>query len=446
MIKDMVEPMFADMLPGPLKTLHFTKIDLGTEPFVFDNADVHTIDTSKLAFEGDTVKVDLDVTWDSNMDVELDCDMLPGFGIQHIKFSGRLSVLLRPLVPVLPLVGAMQISFINPPTIEFDMTGLAQVADFAGVDVAVRGVVNSIIAGMLVLPNRMLIKVDPANDFYATYLPPLGFIRVKIGSGTGFTTDAGFMKDVPDLYCSVKFGANPEWLTSTKDNDETPQWNETHDFLLSDHDQVISIDVLDSDYGKDQLVGVCQITVGELLLAGRQTTLLVLAKDNPEAKSHASITLSCDIFDLAADPSSLTAEPVVETGGSAPSLNNGLLTILVAGAKTLPGAKADLQVQAKVKVGDTEFATGVVTDMPGVDVNNPCFDSAYRVLLTPEIVKSKPDVKVTLFNKTEELGSFVVPFGDVLASPELTVTSKHTLAGGGTLHTKVFANGLVAHQ
>ena len=32
MIKEIAEPMFKTMLPGPLKTLHFTKIDLGTVP------------------------------------------------------------------------------------------------------------------------------------------------------------------------------------------------------------------------------------------------------------------------------------------------------------------------------------------------------------------------------------------------------------------------------
>ena len=32
MVKEIVEPMFKTMLPGPLATLHFTKIDLGPVP------------------------------------------------------------------------------------------------------------------------------------------------------------------------------------------------------------------------------------------------------------------------------------------------------------------------------------------------------------------------------------------------------------------------------
>jgi len=37
MLKDIVEPMFASMLPGPLSSLHFTKIDLGHVPLSLSN-------------------------------------------------------------------------------------------------------------------------------------------------------------------------------------------------------------------------------------------------------------------------------------------------------------------------------------------------------------------------------------------------------------------------
>jgi Ca2+-dependent lipid-binding protein len=442
LIKDMVEPMFPEMLPGPLKSLHFTKLDLGGKACRFDNADVHNMDTSTRGMEGDTIKLDLDVHWAGEMDIEMACGAL-GFGIQHVTFVGRLSVLMRPLVPILPLVGAMQIAFINPPAIEFDMTGLAQVADFSGVDSAVRGIIDDIIAGMLVLPNRMLVKVDPANDYYATYLPPMGLIRIKIETGTGFSTQAGLIKDVPDLYCAVKFGANKTWNTSTKDNDEAPEWNEKNDFLLSDHDQLIAVQVFDSDIGGDDLVGLCQTTVSDLILAGKKLTLPLLGKNKPEEKTGATITISCEILDLSTDPSSIPSNTDAINEAQDRSLSCGLLTILIPGAKALPGDRSAMQIKAMITAGEAVFNTAVVKDMPGIDVQNPCFDAAYRVLLTPEIVKGKPDIKMTLFNKAEELGTFTVEFADVLDSPNLSITSKHMLEGGGTFLTKIFASGLV---
>lgn len=69
-IKDVVEPMFKTMLPGPLKTLHFTKIDLGPEPLRLSNAR-----TTRTDAEG--IKLDMNVDWASKSDIEMDADMMP---------------------------------------------------------------------------------------------------------------------------------------------------------------------------------------------------------------------------------------------------------------------------------------------------------------------------------------------------------------------------------
>lgn len=70
MIKEIAEPMFKTMLPGPLKTLHFTKIDLGTVPMRLNGVLV-----SKTASEG--IKLDMNVDWDGECDIKLDADMAP---------------------------------------------------------------------------------------------------------------------------------------------------------------------------------------------------------------------------------------------------------------------------------------------------------------------------------------------------------------------------------
>ena len=70
MIKEIAEPMFKTMLPGPLKTLHFTKIDLGTVPLKLNGFLV-----SKTTTEG--IKLDMNVDWDGECDIKLDADMIP---------------------------------------------------------------------------------------------------------------------------------------------------------------------------------------------------------------------------------------------------------------------------------------------------------------------------------------------------------------------------------
>jgi Ca2+-dependent lipid-binding protein len=437
MVKEMVEPMFKETLPGPLKTLHFVKVDLGATPFRFSAVDVHKVESGTNA---DSLKFDMDVNWDGDMDVELDADLVPGFGVQHVKFAGRLSVLLRPLISRLPLISAMQVALINPPELELDFTGAAQALDLSVIDDTIRGIIKDIVGSILVLPNRLLIKVDPLSDLYLNYLDPLGFIRVKVESGSGFKAGGGFIKDVPDTYCAVKFGANKPWHTSTKSNDETPEWMEEHDFLISDHDQLIVVEVWDSDVGSDTNLGSARITAGELLLAGKRATLPLIPHGAKEANPETTVTISCQVFDLVADATSLEAPPVEGAHTSC-----GLVTILVAGAHKLVGARADLSTQVAVTVGDKAFATGIVADVPGVDVNNPCFDVSYRVPLTPELVAAAPDVKFTLKNKGAATGEYSVAFADVLAAPGLAIESDFPVESGGSLRAKVYISGLSMH-
>lgn len=69
MIKDIVEPILASTLPGPLGNLRFVKIELGDVPMRFSAVDVHKTTGG--------IKLDMDVTWESKSDIELDGSMVP---------------------------------------------------------------------------------------------------------------------------------------------------------------------------------------------------------------------------------------------------------------------------------------------------------------------------------------------------------------------------------
>jgi hypothetical protein len=70
MIKDIVEPMFKTMLPGPLASMHFTKIDFGPTPITVSNVKV-----TKTPHDG--IKLDLNVDWKGQCDFQLDGQMMP---------------------------------------------------------------------------------------------------------------------------------------------------------------------------------------------------------------------------------------------------------------------------------------------------------------------------------------------------------------------------------
>ena len=97
MTKETVEPILKSTLPTPLNNLKFCKLDLGHVPIRFSNVDVH-----KTTSQG--IKLDMDLTWDGVCDIELDGSMVPKVGVEKVHLKGRISVLLCPLINVVPLV------------------------------------------------------------------------------------------------------------------------------------------------------------------------------------------------------------------------------------------------------------------------------------------------------------------------------------------------------
>lgn len=97
MAKEIIEPMFASMLPGPLASLHFVKLDLGPVPLKASRVDV-------IKTGNGGINLDMDVSWHSKSDFELVGSMVPKLGVEGVHLTGRLSVLLAPLTNVIPCV------------------------------------------------------------------------------------------------------------------------------------------------------------------------------------------------------------------------------------------------------------------------------------------------------------------------------------------------------
>ncbi|RSM04750.1 hypothetical protein CDV31_009917 [Fusarium ambrosium] len=435
MIKEIVEPILDATLPGPLSSLRFVKLDFGPTPLRLSHVDVHKTD-----LQG--IKLDMDLDWDGKCDFELEGSMVPKIGIEHVKLKGRLSVLLCPLTNIIPLIGAAQVAFINPPTLELDFTDAANIADFSIIDKAVRKVILNIISSMAVLPNRFLVKLDSSNDYFKTFQHHLGVIRLTIGQATGITgpKKSGakrllqkLVKDVPDCYCDVTVGAEEEWRTSTQKNSHDPEWNETHDFLVTDYDQHITVDVNDDDLGGDDDIGIATTTVKQLLLAGGSQELNLVHKGQP---TEGRVTLQAKFFNFVGETDSISAESQEE------GQICGLATVLIAGVSGLSGQRDELNPSVKVIWGDKEFITPAKTYSPGTDIFNPSFDSAFRFPITADVLADPPSFKLTLMNGKDEAGSYEVPYADVAGAPDMGLEQEFDVGAGVAVRARVAVRGL----
>jgi len=424
-IKKTVEPMFKDMMPGPLSGLHFTKIDLGSIPIRMDNVVVHKVDA-----KNDTLQFDLDLVWDGNCDIQLKAGSFISFGVKSVKLLGRMCILMRPLTTDLSIVSGIQYTFINPPNLELDFTGLAQVADFKVIDKQIRAIIQDILASMMVLPERMLYKMEPACSFLDIYRKPLGVACIKMESGRGFVVEKRALRsdDVPDCYINATLGGKKIRTKTIKDN-LSPAWNEEHDFLMCDMDQIISLEAMDEDGGPldpDDFLGQTTATIGEIVLNGGRMEL-PLVDEESHKPNGAHVTLGCEVVNFTSDLTSL--KETKKAGCFA-----GVLIILVVGAFDIPLKKEEAATFVQVVYEGKTFVTGAVVAAPGVDALNPTYDLAFHLPLTPNMVKGgkMKDLSFSLMNGAKtNLGTTVVTHDQVAAAPENVLTEKRPIGKGG---------------
>ena len=303
---------------------------------------------------------------------------------------------------------------------------------------------------MAVLPNRFLVKLDANNDYFQTYQQHVGILRVTVGKATGVSgpKKSGakrllqkLVKDVPDCYCKVNIGAADKdvWRTSTVKNHLEPAWDETHDFPVMDHDQLLAIDVNDEDLGGDDDIGVATTTVRQLLLAGGAQELPLAHDGEP---TPATVAVRAQYFRLAPDAASFTA---AEHGGAEGRLC-GLATVLVGSALGLQGERDGLKPSVRVAWGGQVLATAVKTYSPGVDIFNPAFDQAFTIPVTAALAAEAAPFRVSLLNGKDEAGGVDVPFADVLNAPGLTLEKKLDVGSGAVVRVCISLRGMQLSQ
>lgn len=364
--------------------------------------------------------------------------------MKSIKLFGRLCFLLKPLENTIPPFAAIQYSFVAPPTIELDFTGLAQVADFAVIDKKIRAIIQDSFSSV-VLPNRMLTKMDMAVDFLETYEPPVGVARVTLLRGRGFVEEVKALRanDVPDVYCNISMTSSRTWKTAVVQDSLTPVWtDETADFILSDLDQCLTIHAWDEDKGpldSDDDLGVARVSFGDILLGGG-TLEVELQQD--DIGTGAFVTVHCDMLPFSNSLDSLkTAVPEPVN----PNLLHGMLTVVVTKATGLPVKAADAESFVKVKYGDElEFLSAVVTEYPGIDAINPDYDLVCFVPLFAAHVLAKHEVVMELWNSTTVIGKVRVPYASVLKAKDHSVTKVDEVQGsrGCKLHYHMILQGV----
>lgn len=238
-------------LPTALKSLCLERFSFGDQHLRVRRVEVWEAPCTRSELRRRGVEIHLRIAMDSDVDILMRIGLLSA-GINKLSLKGTLVIRLDPLLDDAPIVGGIVCYFLDPPTIDLTFSGVAQIADSALLASKVRSTIDSLVAGTFVLPNMMgasLVNNEEEVDTAVLKDPkPQGILRVTALRAEGlYGHDFNlFGKPTSDPYLRLLLSAD-EWMSPVVYKTCDPVWSSdnTHDFLVYDMVQQLSIDVHD---------------------------------------------------------------------------------------------------------------------------------------------------------------------------------------------------------
>ncbi|KAL1497143.1 hypothetical protein ABEB36_008149 [Hypothenemus hampei] len=356
-VRDTIQPILKTSLEKyKLSGFKFERIVLGTVPFRIGGVKVYdkNIDRNEIV-------MDLDIFYAGDCDITFYLSGIKG-GIRDFQLHGMLRVVMKPLITSVPLVGGLQVFFLNNPDIDFDLVGIADVLDMPGLSDILRRIVVETVANKMVLPNKFPIKLSEEVEAIDIKNPePEGVLRVHVVEAKHLMKkDIGMLgKGKSDPYAVITVGAQ-SFKTKVIDNTVDPKWDYWCEATISSIEaQYIDCSCFDWDpkipgQVADDFLGRATVEISSIVSKGSENTWVTLeqAKHGMVHLRLTWLTLSKDYNDL---QSILKETQILQVS----SLSTALLTVFVDSAKNLPQARMSTKPDpyATLRVGSVTKET-----------------------------------------------------------------------------------------
>eukprot|EP00929_Paragymnodinium_shiwhaense_P079387 TRINITY_DN41319_c0_g1_i1.p1 TRINITY_DN41319_c0_g1~~TRINITY_DN41319_c0_g1_i1.p1 ORF type:complete len:708 (-),score=135.45 TRINITY_DN41319_c0_g1_i1:124-2247(-) len=272
-----VQPQIQKALPRPLNGLHFRDIDLGDEPLCFRNLQTvqkqrKVVDRKDGLVIAEVLLMQLDLVL--RADAAVSISVVPGvsLGISQIVLEGKLVVELPELLSHPPFFSGLAIYFVNTPRIDLTWSGLTGALNISLLKNVIHSIIKKQVDRRLVLPNRLPVALDRSCDvFRVVRPPPQGVLRLTIVEARRLKAADwtwAWQEGKSDPYVVVSIGSQG-FTTKCVHKSLNPTFNESTDFLVDNlAEQQISLCVWDKDLNQDDLLGVCDVSLDELVSKG----------------------------------------------------------------------------------------------------------------------------------------------------------------------------------
>ncbi|XP_017761218.1 PREDICTED: extended synaptotagmin-2 [Eufriesea mexicana] len=391
--KQSIEPAIVEKLAEfKVKGFQFERLVLGRIPLKIYGIKAYDKNTSR-----NEVIVDADIIYAGDCDITFSVGNIKG-GIKDFQIRGLMRIVMKPLLPAMPIVGGVQAFFLNPPAINFNLVGVADVLDLPGFNEILRKTIVEQIAALVVLPNKIVIPLSEAVPVESLKIPePEGVLRIHVVEAKHLMKkDIGVLgKGKSDPYAIINVGAQ-EFRTKTIDNTVNPKW----DFwcecaVMSAIAQQITVLLWDYDDTKgDESLGRATIEVSRVKKKGNIDTWVSL-----EQAKHGMVHLRLTWLKFSKNVDDLKTALIETQELRITSMSTALLILYVDSAKNLPCVRGNKQpdVYLEASVGGNTRRTA--TMLRSCD---PVWEQGFTFLV------SNPETGILHIKITDEKTGFIV--------------------------------------
>uniref|UniRef100_A0A0K8W7K1 Extended synaptotagmin-2 n=1 Tax=Bactrocera latifrons TaxID=174628 RepID=A0A0K8W7K1_BACLA len=222
LVKETIEPNVALALANyKMNGFRFDRIILGTIPPRIGGVKIYDKNVDR-----NEIIMDLDLFYASDCDINFYLGSMKG-GIKDFQIHGWVRVVMKPLIRSMPLVGGLQIFFLNNPNIDFNLVGVIDFMDMPGLSDLLRRIIVEQIGAVMVLPNKLPITLSNEVPAISLKMPePEGILRIHVIEAKDLMKkDIGVLgKGKSDPYAVINVGAQ-EFKTQIIENNVNPKWD-----------------------------------------------------------------------------------------------------------------------------------------------------------------------------------------------------------------------------
>jgi Ca2+-dependent lipid-binding protein len=200
LVKNTIEPEIKKQISG----LSFERIDLGDFPPRLGGIKIYTDN-----IRSDEIILDTEIFYGGDMQIKMKYYSLKA-GIKSLYLHGELRLVFKSIVSKIPFIGALELFFLRTPTIDFDLTDIANIIEIPGLHHLLMLSLERILETFLVIPNRLIFAFMNEIDINQLKFPkPDGILRIDIIEAKNLPHSDNLLiltKNSVDAYVKINIG------------------------------------------------------------------------------------------------------------------------------------------------------------------------------------------------------------------------------------------------